>query len=60
MKRDKIACSCRNITYGKIEDAVKAGATTPEQVKEATSCGGSCGRCMEIIEYLIRDILLEM
>ncbi len=26
MKREKIACSCHNVSYGKIIDAVHAGA----------------------------------
>ncbi len=25
MRRDKIACSCRNITYGRIADVVRNG-----------------------------------
>lgn len=28
MNRQKTACHCKNITYGMIEDAIKAGATS--------------------------------
>lgn len=59
MNRDKIACYCRRVTYGAIEDAVKAGAVTPEQVSDATGCGKGCGKCMEFIGCLIKDILEE-
>lgn len=59
MKREKIACRCHRVTYGMIEDAVRAGASTPEEVAEATRCGKGCGKCMEFITYLIRDIKEE-
>ena len=60
MKRNKIACECRHITYGQIEDAVKAGAVTFEQVQEKTGCSQSCGKCKDFLEYLVRDILRDM
>ena len=59
MNRNKIACECRHISYGKIEDAIKAGASTFEEVQEKTGCGKSCGKCREFIQYLVRDLLLE-
>ena len=59
MNRNKIACECRKVTYGKIEDAITAGAATVEEVQEMTGCGRSCGKCMEFIEYLVRDLLEE-
>ena len=59
MNRNKTACECRHITYGKIEDAVKAGASSFEEVQEKTGCGKSCGKCQEFIQYLVRDLLRE-
>ncbi len=59
MNRNKIACHCRNITYGKIEDAVKAGAYTYNEVQERTKCGLGCKRCKELIEIIIRDVIEE-
>ncbi|MCF0143089.1 MAG: (2Fe-2S)-binding protein [Parasporobacterium sp.] len=59
MKRDKIACECRHITYGKIDDAIKAGAASFEEVQEMTGCAKSCGKCQEFIEYLVKDLLRE-
>lgn len=58
IRRDKIACSCRNITYGQIIDTVKSGAATYEEVKDLTGCGGRCGRCEDFIVAMIRDIRL--
>lgn len=59
MKRDKKACECRNVTYGKIEDAIKQGARSFEEVQQLTGCGKSCGKCQEFIRYLVQDLLRE-
>lgn len=57
MKRDKIACNCNNITYGMVEDAVKKGASSYEEVEELLHFGTGCGKCKEFMRFLIRDIL---
>lgn len=57
MKRDKIACECRSITYGKIEDAIRKGAGSFEEVQAMTGCGKSCGRCKEFIRHLVKELL---
>lgn len=56
MKRHKIACSCKNITYGMIEDAIKAGASSYEDVEKQLRFGTGCGKCKEFIRFLMRDI----
>ena len=60
MNRRKEACHCRNITYGMIEDAVRSGADTLQAVMDATGAGKGCGKCRDVLEYLIRDILEEL
>lgn len=60
MKRDKIACECKNITYGMIEDAVKAGARTYDEVQGKLKFGTGCKKCCEFIEYLVRDLVKEL
>ena len=42
MNRNKIACNCKNISYGKIEDAILNGATTYEEVQEQLKFGTGC------------------
>ena len=59
MKREKIACNCKNITYGMIEDAIQNGASSYEVVEELLKFGTGCGQCKEFIHFLIRDILEE-
>ncbi len=46
MKREKTACHCHNVSYGKIIDAVQNGASTYVQVQEATGAGTGCGKCL--------------
>ena len=58
-KRAKIACNCKNITYGMIEDVIKNGAETYEEVEKQLRFGTGCGKCKEFIGFLIRDILEE-
>ena len=60
MNRRKEACHCQNVTYGKIEDAVRNGADTVQQVMELTGAGKGCGKCKEFLEYLVRDIREEL
>ena len=56
MNRQKTACHCKNITYGMIEDAIKTGATSYEEVEKRLRFGTGCGKCKEFILYLVRDI----
>ena len=60
MNRNKEACHCRNVTYGMIEDAIRNGAETLQEVQDATGAGKGCGKCKEFLNYLIRDIKEEM
>lgn len=60
MNRSKEACHCRNVTYGMIEDAIKNGAETLQEVQDATGAGKGCGKCKEFLNYLIRDFKEEM
>ena len=59
LKREKIACNCKNITYGMIEDAIINGASSYEEVEARLKFGTGCGQCKEFIHFLIRDILEE-
>lgn len=60
MKREKEACHCKNVTYGMIEDAVRAGVNSPEEVQNITGAGKCCGKCKDFLAYLIRDIKEEL
>lgn len=59
MDLDKIVCSCMSITNGMIKDAVADGATTLEEVQEATGAGTVCGACVEDVQHLIDAFVAE-
>ena len=56
---NKEACHCKNVTYAQIQNAVRQGARTLEEVQKRTGCGTGCGQCREFIQYLIRDLVEE-
>ena len=59
MKREKIACNCKNVTYGMVEDAIKNGAKSYEDVEKELRFGTGCGKWKEFLRFLIRDLLAE-
>lgn len=59
MKREKLACSCKDVTYGMIEDAIAQGASSYEEVEKRLRFGTGCGKCKEFIRVLVRDLLEE-
>ena len=42
-----------------IEDAIKTGATSYEEVEKRLRFGTGCGKCKEFIQHLVRDIIEE-
>ena len=42
-----------------IEDAIKNGAKSYEDVEKQLRFGTGCGKCKEFIQFLIRDLLAE-
>lgn len=59
MNLEKVVCNCMNITNGQIKDAVDSGATTLEEIQEATGAGTVCGSCINDIEHLIEFFINE-
>ena len=59
MDLDKVVCNCLGVTNGMIKDAVEAGASSLEEVQEATSAGTACGGCIENVEHLIEQFVKE-
>lgn len=42
-------CSCLNVTRGELTDAMQAGASTAEELAEATGASTVCGSCRNIL-----------
>ena len=59
MNRNKIACNCKNVTYGMIEDSILNGAKSYEQVEEKLRFGTGCGNCKDFIKHLVNEFLEE-
>ena len=59
MNLDKVVCNCLNVTIGMIKDAVDAGASTLEEVQDATGAGTVCGACIEDVEHLVEFFVKE-
>lgn len=53
MNLDKIVCDCLSVTTGMIKEAVEDGATTLEEVAEATGATTACGGCSDDIQHLV-------
>lgn len=60
MNPNKLACNCRNVTYGKIEKAIREGARSFEEVQAATNCSKSCGKCREVIEMVVKNYIEDV
>lgn len=59
MDLNKIVCNCLSVTNGMIKEAVDSGATTLEQVQEATGAGTICGACLENVRHLVDQLVAE-
>ena len=52
--KDKIVCTCFNVTEKQIWEAIKInGLKTVEEVTNYTKAGGACGRCGGVIQDII-------
>lgn len=59
MNLDKIVCNCMSVTNGMIKEAVDAGASTLEEVQEATGAGTVCGVCLDDVQRLVDHFVAE-
>ena len=53
-------CLCRAVRDHAVEDAVRAGARTPEDVSAATQAGTVCGNCLPLVDDIVREILAAL
>ena len=54
---DRIICECMNVSYEDIKNAVKEGAKTLDDIKEATEAGNICGICEDDIQEVLDELL---
>ncbi len=59
MAADDIICACMGVTREAIEEAVKDGATTYDEVQDKTDAGLGCGGCEEEVQEVIDEALAK-
>ena len=52
MDLNEVICPCLNITTGMIKEAVNEGASTLDEVMEATGAGTICGACVDEVQRI--------
>lgn len=50
---DKTVCECLGVTAGMIKDAIDNGATTLEEVQDATGAATACSVCTDDVQRLV-------
>ena len=52
---DRVVCSCLDVTYNTIKEAIENGAKTLDDIKDETEAGTICGMCEdEIIKSALK------
>ena len=59
MDLNKMVCSCYSVTNGMIKEAVDNGASTLEEVQDATSAGTACGAYLDDVKRLVEQFVAE-
>ena len=59
MENNKVVCGCFNVTVQDLNNAIKNGAKSFEDVQAATKVGTGCGNCVESNEALVAQLLAK-
>lgn len=57
MNKEEVLCNCFRVTVGDIEDAIRDGATSIEDIQDMTSFGTACGVCLDEHEETLHKML---
>ena len=55
MAENRVICNCMDVDYLTIKEAIANGATTVEEIQEATGAGTACGGCIPDIEAILAE-----
>jgi NAD(P)H-nitrite reductase large subunit len=56
-EKSNIVCGCFNLTEEDLNNAIKNGANSFEEVQAATKVGTGCGNCIESNKALVAQLL---
>ena len=54
---NKVVCGCFKVTEQDLNNAIKKGAKSFEEVQAATKVGTGCGKCVESNKVLVAQLL---
>ena len=54
---DRVVCTCLDITYNTIKEAIENGAKTLDDIKDETEAGTICGMCEDEIQEILDELL---
>lgn len=57
---DAILCSCNNISFGAIREAVANGDQDVNSIKKSTTAGTQCGNCVPMIQKTLNQTMAKM
>ncbi|EKQ51678.1 MULTISPECIES: (2Fe-2S)-binding protein [unclassified Clostridium] len=57
ISENPVICGCKNVTVQDLDNAVKNGAKSFEEVQEITKIGTGCGHCIEKSRELVNQLL---
>jgi bacterioferritin-associated ferredoxin len=57
MENSDVICTCFNITVEDVKNAIKNGASSFEDVQNATQLGNACGICIEDAKKTVEELL---
>ena len=58
MDNNKVVCGCFKVTIQDLNNAIKNGAKSFEEVQAATKVGTGCGNCVDSNKTLVDQLLL--
>lgn len=59
MYNNKVVCGCYNVTIQDLNNAVKNGAKSFEEVQAITKVGTGCGRCVAGNKELVNELIIR-
>ena len=57
MHDEDIVCTCMSVSVRDIKTAIEAGASSFQEVQDATGAGTVCGACNDVLEGVIEQLL---
>lgn len=57
MHDEDIVCTCMSVSVRDIKTAIEAGASSFQEVQDATGAGTVCGACNDVLESVVEQLL---